>query len=183
MRYTRENLQAAVAASTSYAGVLRYFGKNQTGGNQTHVKSRIAVFGIDISHFTGQAHGRGKPSKWRREPSDILILRAPNAIREATYRLTRAMIQSGVPYKCSECGCAGGWNGKPLTLNVDHENGDWRDCRPENVRFLCPNCHSQTETFGSKNIARVAQSAEAAVSKAAGWGFDSLFGHQHAPIA
>ena len=54
-------------------------------------------------------------------------------------------------YKCAICGNIGEWNGKQLVLQLDHINGDHFDNRLENLRFLCPNCHSQTETFGSKN--------------------------------
>ena len=53
-------------------------------------------------------------------------------------------------YKCALCGNTGEWQGKPLTLQLDHINGEHLDHRLENLRFLCPNCHSQTETFGSR---------------------------------
>lgn len=53
-------------------------------------------------------------------------------------------------YQCSKCGCAG-WRGEPITLEVDHIDGTSSDCSPENVRLLCPNCHSQTPTFRSRN--------------------------------
>ena len=49
------------------------------------------------------------------------------------------------------CGLSEWINGK-LVLELDHINGDHTDNRIENLRFLCPNCHSQTETFRSKNI-------------------------------
>ena len=52
--------------------------------------------------------------------------------------------------KCSICGQGPEWNHKKLTLQVDHINGDPCDHRIENLRLLCPNCHSQTETHGSK---------------------------------
>ena len=57
-----------------------------------------------------------------------------------------------IPYKCVECGNEGSWNGKELSLQLDHINGINNDNRLENLRFLCPNCHSQTETFGSKRF-------------------------------
>ncbi len=55
-------------------------------------------------------------------------------------------------YICKGCKNKGTWNKKPLTLQLDHKNGNSYDCRKNNLRYLCPNCHSQTKTFGSKNM-------------------------------
>lgn len=55
-----------------------------------------------------------------------------------------------IPYKCAICGITE-WQGKNLSLELDHINGTNNDNRLENLRFLCPNCHSQTVTYGSKN--------------------------------
>lgn len=52
---------------------------------------------------------------------------------------------------CSRCGQGNVWNGKPLVLQIDHENGDNGDHRPENLRLLCPNCHTQTPTWGRQS--------------------------------
>ena len=52
--------------------------------------------------------------------------------------------------KCSECSIESTWNSKPLVLQLDHRDGDSDNNRPSNIRLLCPNCHSQTENFGSK---------------------------------
>ena len=53
--------------------------------------------------------------------------------------------------KCEECGIEDKWNGKDIVLELDHINGDKYDNRLENLRILCPNCHSQTETFRGRN--------------------------------
>lgn len=58
-----------------------------------------------------------------------------------------------IPYKCAICGTVE-WNGKTLSLELDHINGINNDNRLENLRFLCPNCHSQTTTYGSRNQQR-----------------------------
>ena len=54
--------------------------------------------------------------------------------------------------KCIECGIGSIWNGKKLVLHLDHINGKYNDNRIENLRILCPNCHSQTDTYSGKNM-------------------------------
>jgi hypothetical protein len=55
--------------------------------------------------------------------------------------------------ECAECGLRE-WRGKRLSLHIDHINGVSNDHRLENLRMLCPNCHSQTETYGGRNARR-----------------------------
>ena len=62
----------------------------------------------------------------------------------------RLVKEKYLEYKCAECGITE-WNGKPLSLHLDHINGINNDHRIENLRFLCPNCHSQTNTYAGKN--------------------------------
>lgn len=57
-----------------------------------------------------------------------------------------------IPYECSHCDIKDSWNGKPINLQLDHINGNNRDNRLDNLRFLCPNCHSQTDTYCGKSI-------------------------------
>ena len=57
-----------------------------------------------------------------------------------------------LPYVCAECQMGPEWNGKKLVLRLDHKNGTRNDDRLENLRFLCPNCDSQTDTFCGRNI-------------------------------
>ena len=70
-------------------------------------------------------------------------------------KLKKRLIEAGLKEDiCEKCGNTGEWQGKPLTLQVHHINGNHRDNRIENLQILCPNCHTQTENYGSKNIKR-----------------------------
>lgn len=81
------------------------------------------------------------------------ILSVRETTREYSKTLRSAMRQSGVPYRCAACNLGPVWNRRELTLHVDHVDGNPLDCRLPNLRFLCPNCHSQTETFGNSGKA------------------------------
>ena len=72
-----------------------------------------------------------------------------------TFKLKNRLINEGLKTNsCEECGITR-WNDKPLMCELDHINGNSYDHRLENLRMLCPNCHSQTHTFRAKNIGRV----------------------------
>ena len=162
VKYTEEMLRDAVARSVSFAGVVRSLGLVETGGNHTHIARRIRALGIDTSHFTGRAWAKGT-SRPRRKPSEILILYPAASPRLNGGRLRSALLKMGCRYVCTGCGNTGVWLMKPITLHVDHVNGDHRDCRPENLRFLCPNCHSQTPTHAGRNKKRAAAPLAAAL--------------------
>lgn len=144
--YTEPMLREAVANSVSMAGVLRYLNLRQAGGTQTYLTAKIKRLGIDTSHFTRQAHNRGKTSPRRKDWQDILVVLPEGSSRIRTLQLRRAMLDYGFAWECSECGQGPEWNGKPLVLEIDHIDGNWLDNTPENLRFICANCHSQQET-------------------------------------
>lgn len=145
--YTRELLQEAVLASHSVAGVVRYLHQRQAGGTQAHIGRRIKALGIDTSHFTGQAHARGKRLPTRIPAAQLLVQRPAEAKRLPGSRIRSALAELGRPEQCEGCGTGPEWCGQPMTLEVDHANGDWSDNRPDNLRLLCPNCHSVTPTY------------------------------------
>jgi predicted RNA-binding Zn-ribbon protein involved in translation (DUF1610 family) len=151
-RYTEELLTEAVQCSTSVAGVLRHLGLRPTGGAHAHISRTIKAFGIDTSHF--RLYNALSHATRRLTAQEILVVLPEGSQRAKPPMLTRAMIESGTPYKCATCGCDGTWQGLPLTLEVDHIDGDYLNNTLENLRFLCPNCHRQTDNFAGRSRGR-----------------------------
>ncbi|HEY0891075.1 MAG TPA: HNH endonuclease signature motif containing protein [Nocardioides sp.] len=144
-KYTEEMLSEAVAASHSVADVLRALGLAQAGGTHAHISRTIKKMGIDTSHF--QPHRKNGSARRRLTAALILVRTIPGSGRTKPPLLRRAMLEMGVPYRCAECGLADSWQDRPIRLHVDHVDGDYHNNLLENLRFLCPNCHSQTSNF------------------------------------
>ncbi|MEU0249654.1 HNH endonuclease [Streptomyces sp. NPDC006235] len=148
-KWTREILQAAVSASASTNDVLRHLGLELVGGHHTHISRRIKAYGIDTSHFVPVVRTERMRHNQRRRAADEILVKdtSTHARRVPSARLNRAMRELGIEERCALCGLEAVWLGKTLPLEVDHIDGDWRNNRVENVRFLCPNCHSTTDSY------------------------------------
>lgn len=141
-----EEFKQIVANAKSYSDCLRALGLGTRGGSSTDVlKRRIKELNCSIEHF-GQI-GNKQYQKYLME--EILI---ENFSYANISRLKARLIQEGyLEYKCACCGNTGEWLGQKLVLQLDHINGVNNDHRIENLRFLCPNCHSITDTYAGKN--------------------------------
>ena len=81
---------------------------------------------------------------------ELLAADTPRGRKNIKHRLIAAGLKQN---RCEECGIAR-WRERPLSLCLHHVNGERHDNRLENLVLLCPNCHSQTPNFGSKNCRR-----------------------------
>lgn len=150
MKYTIEQVKLAAENSVNFSELCRKVGCPDKGNSYQILKKRCNIWKINTSHFSGKSHkGSRNPNYIRRKKSED-ILHNNYIFRASCRELKRALIEQGVEYKCSECSLKD-WLGKEISLDIDHINGDWSNNLKENLRFLCPNCHRQTDTFGSKN--------------------------------
>lgn len=147
-KYTFEFLEPIVAEATSVADVLRILGLRANGGTHSHISRAIKRYELDTSHFRRKPIGGLRP---KLDATAILTRRDPGSRREKPHLLRRAMSESGVAYQCARCGIDGTWLGEPITLDVDHIDGDLHNNTLENLRFLCPNCHRLTPNFAGRS--------------------------------
>lgn len=133
-----EEVIEAVRTSRSYAGTLRVLGRALVGTNYQYLRERIKSLNLDTSH-------------WKRGEA-LREVRFTKASPNSRAHVKRVILRDRlIPYICAECTLGPEWNGKPLVLRLDHKNGERDDNRLENLRFLCPNCDSQSPTFCGRN--------------------------------
>jgi 5-methylcytosine-specific restriction endonuclease McrA len=151
--WTDEELARAVAASTSLTDVIRALGLRPAGGNHRSVRAHVARLALSTEHFTHERRTRGIRA-WR-----ALTRHSPDTVFRSGAGIASAVVRRQArehlrPYRCALCGNPGVHHGQPLTLQLDHANGVHDDNRLENLRWLCPNCHSQTPTYCGRSSRR-----------------------------
>lgn len=137
----------AVKNNISIAGVLRSLNRAYVGTNYRFIRRKILQLSLDSSHFKGMAHGS---SPQRRVPWDKILV-AQSSHHIDVKRKQRLIAEGYLRNECYVCSTPPVWRGIPLNLIIDHINGIHSDNRLENLRLLCPNCNSQTETYCGRN--------------------------------
>lgn len=134
--------------------VCRKLGARDYTSSHTWMSRRIKELGIDTTHF--RRHDVSKLGSAKATPQEVLRVYEAGGKVPPGWRLTRALLEIGRAHICEECGIGSEWRGRPLVLHVDHMSAIRHDCTEGNLRFLCPNCHSQTETHSTvKTLANV----------------------------
>ncbi|WP_121747389.1 HNH endonuclease [Streptomyces sp. E2N166] len=146
-KYPDAAIAEAAASASSLREVALKLGATPATGTLSHIRRRISAAGIDVSHFERRSWGRAEPPAPTPTAHRVLIVLPSHAGRTNRAQLHKVLGEIGVPYACETCGNTGAWLGQPITLQIDHVNGNWHDNRRENLRYLCPNCHALTETW------------------------------------
>lgn len=149
-----EDLKETVKASKTLSDILKSFGLSTASANYVSLKTRLKQDNIDYSHIKlGLNSNKNRNMFWLKE---LIIPLSEILIEESTYsrcHLKERLFKEGLLLnKCYICGLLPEWNNKILSLQLDHINGIGNDNRIENLRILCPNCHSQTDNFGGRNV-------------------------------
>lgn len=141
-------LAAIVAQSKNITEVCTAIaGRPVAKSTHSHWSRRIKAANIPTQHFERASNLHRHVTS----PEKTLVDHTGTPYRTPASKLRWALQAIGRPYICEGCNGEPRWQGQPLVLQVDHKNGNNKDDRANNLRFLCPNCHSQTGTFGSRN--------------------------------
>lgn len=142
--YSDEEFSQIVAENTSLRKIGLALGYSPNlGAGFLAIRKRIEELNLSTEHFT---RGTEDNIKWTRD----------NAFQKGTTlsstRLRKLFLEEHTQdYVCSICGQPPEWENKPLTLILDHIDGDHMNNTLSNLRWVCPNCNQQLETTGSKN--------------------------------
>jgi Zn finger protein HypA/HybF involved in hydrogenase expression len=148
---TDDQIREAVRDHYSYTEIIRALDRSPAGSRFRWIKAHIKRLELDISHFktnserVKELHQKGAYSYEAKIPHEKFFSQESTCYTGKNIK-NRILKEKLLEYKCHECNLLT-WRDKPLTLHLDHINGDFMDNRLENLRFLCPNCHSQTPTY------------------------------------
>lgn len=144
--WEREKLEKAVDKAHNIKETLDILGiASKSTENYRQFRKYCELYAISFSHFEKNWEKANKVTSYTNE--EVFIKHSPSIGKALRQRILKYNI---VPYECQICDNGGEWNDRDLTLELDHINGIRNDNRIKNLRFLCPNCHSQQKTTSNK---------------------------------
>ncbi len=143
----KDELQAIIKECKTIKQVIDRLGLNVCVYQYKAFKSRVIAESLDVSSLSSSRYPAEALAASTIPLEDHLVENRMVCNTSLKRKLLKAKLLKN---ECSKCPNTGEWNGEPLTLQLDHINGNRTDNRIENLRLLCPNCHSQTPTWGSK---------------------------------
>jgi Zn finger protein HypA/HybF involved in hydrogenase expression len=152
----REKLVNLINSSSTVTEVLAFFGLKNRGNNYKTLYKRLDEETIDIAQLRERTlvYTKSKLTKFKKIPNEEIFIE--NSTYNSTQHLKARILEGRIlEEKCAKCTLTNLWNGKPLSLQIDHINGKNDDNRIGNLRFLCPNCHSQTPTYAGKKLKNI----------------------------
>jgi hypothetical protein len=149
LKYTKDNLSELVKNSNNITDILIKLDMRAAGGNYRTIKNYIDKYSIDTSHFIKSIdilNNHQNANKLKYE--DLFVkdcIHKRGTVKR--YIFKHNIIQN----VCVLCGQDDNWNGKKMSLILDHKNGVYNDNRLENLRIVCPNCNATLDTHCGKN--------------------------------
>lgn len=135
--YTDEDIINNAKIVKSLAGLLKSLNLKSTGGNYINMKRKLQLLNVDTSHWTGKSWNKDQQIKdWSQYTRAVNCKKHLIAIRG---------------HQCQSCKNHD-WLGMPITLEIEHIDGDRTNNNYDNLLLLCPNCHSQTKTWRRKKV-------------------------------
>lgn len=149
LNHTKEEIEAILDGSDSIKHALYLlFGEGSRSYPRLHRICEKLGLEQKISDLRARSVAAFRPQQ--AIPAERLLKRHTEPISIGAVR-RRVLADKLLIYECSFCKVGPEWRGAPMVLDLDHIDGDRKNNELSNLRFLCKNCHSQTETYGSRN--------------------------------
>jgi len=147
---SKNEIQKLLNESSSFVEVLEKLGLCGHSGNHRTLKERIKLDNLNTEILKAKRTELIRQSSIKKKIplSKIMVENSSYGTKNLKMRLIKENI---LKYACEKCGNEGSWMNQKLVLQLEHKNGNSKDHRLENICFLCPNCHSQTETYSGRN--------------------------------